>query len=72
MRATALHVLGSPTVNRIKLVKPDKARQLGDHLLGMAQKGAIRSKIQDGALVGLLESISKQAASTTVKVPPPL
>lgn len=53
-------------MNRIAIVKPDKARAVENRLLQMARGGKLKDKITDEALTGLLESLSGKEAQTKV------
>ena len=45
-------------LNRIKVVKPDRARQLEDMVINMGRKGQLQSALDDKQLKNMLESIS--------------
>lgn len=47
-------------LNRIKLVKPEKARGVGDHLLKAAMSGQLQGRVSDKGLVEMLDSLSKK------------
>ena len=47
------------TVSRIGLVKPQKARQITDLLIRMAQQGQIRGRITEDQLIGLLDQVDQ-------------
>lgn len=49
----------SKTVSRIGLVKPQKARQITDLLIRMAQSGQIRGKITEAQLIDLLDQVDQ-------------
>ncbi|TKY89679.1 hypothetical protein EX895_001464 [Sporisorium graminicola] len=49
-------------LSRIGLVKPQKARQITDLLIRMAQSGQIRGRITEDQLIGLLDQVD-QASS---------
>eukprot|EP00727_Mastigamoeba_balamuthi_P011232 m51a1_g6731 hypothetical protein (150) ;mRNA; r:194298-195079 len=56
-------------LSRIALVKPDKARRVEDYLLHSAQTGRIKSKVDEGQLISLLEQIAeKTKVSTTITI----
>ena len=52
-------------MNRIRIVKPDKARQIEDGLIRMAQYGHIRERLDENALIPLLEQFNKQTQKET-------
>jgi len=54
-------------LSRIKLVKPDKATQLENYLLKMAQGGQFSEQVSEAYLVNLLEKISETKKETSVK-----
>jgi len=45
-------------VGNIKLVKPEKASMLENHIIQMARGGQINTKLTEGQLIGMLERIS--------------
>jgi len=47
-------------VQRIALVKPDKAREVGDMLVSMAQRGQVSERISEERLKGMLTGIEGQ------------
>ena len=49
-------------LNRISLVKPDKARKLEDMVLMMAQRNQLREALSDSQLKQMLEQISDSGA----------
>eukprot|EP00918_Siedleckia_nematoides_P004035 GHVU01009093.1.p1 GENE.GHVU01009093.1~~GHVU01009093.1.p1 ORF type:complete len:113 (+),score=18.95 GHVU01009093.1:61-399(+) len=56
-------------LHRLALVKPDRAKSAEEYLLRMAQMRGGGFKVDDQALVGLLEQVSQTKAPTpTVKV----
>lgn len=50
-------------LSRISLVNPDKARGVGDYLLGQAQMGRLDSKVSDARLVEILEASGASASA---------
>ncbi|SPO28459.1 related to Programmed cell death protein 5 [Ustilago trichophora] len=46
-------------LSRIGLVKPQKARQITDLLIRMAQSGQIRGRITEDQLIGLLDQVDQ-------------
>lgn len=54
-------------LGRIKLVKPEKARQLEDVVIAMAQQGQTNGIIDDASLVEILNRASA-SRETTVKI----
>jgi len=53
-------------VARIGLVKPDKARRVEDMIIGAAQSGQLRGKVDEANLISLLDQISKKQKHTTI------
>ena len=47
------HCDGSDAVNRIALVKPDKAKGVENMVLQMAQKGQLNEKVSSASLFGM-------------------
>lgn len=64
MTLTFLHLAALPTVSRIGLVKPQKARQITDLLIHMAQSGQIRGKVTEQQLIGLLDQVDQANADS--------
>lgn len=54
-------------LSRIKLVKPEKAEQLENMLITMAQKGSFNEPVSEIYLVQLLEKISENQGESKVK-----
>ena len=57
-------------VDRIAIVKPEKAKRLEDMIIQMANKGQLQSQVNDAMLKQMLEQISEgdaAAPSNTVK-----
>lgn len=52
-------------LNRIALVKPDKARAVEDMLLNAAQRGQIGEKVSEARLIDMLEDINERTQSKT-------
>ncbi|EST04603.1 PDCD5-related protein [Kalmanozyma brasiliensis GHG001] len=50
-------------LSRIGLVKPQKARQITDLLIRMAQSGQIRGKIKEEQLIDLLDQVDQANAA---------
>lgn len=50
-------------VSRIGLVKPQKARQITDLLIRMAQSGQIRGRITEDQLIGLLDQVDQASSA---------
>ena len=42
---------------RIALVKPEKARAIEDMIIGAARRGALKEKVSEDSLIGLLEQV---------------
>lgn len=55
-------------VGRIAAVKPDKAKQIEDMLIRLAQQGQIQPKLDEQALIGVLDKISEMNQKPAVKV----
>ena len=53
-------------MNRIKIVKPEKARAVEARLIQMAKSGKLKDKVSDESLTGLLESIAGNEEKTKV------
>ncbi|CCF48864.1 hypothetical protein NDA18_004221 [Ustilago nuda] len=49
-------------LSRIGLVKPQKAREITDLLIRMAQSGQIRGRITEDQLIGLLDQVDQASA----------
>jgi programmed cell death protein 5 len=52
---------------RIALVKPDKAREVGDMLVSMAQRGQVSERISEERLKGMLTGIEGAKKETKIK-----
>ncbi|OMJ27268.1 Programmed cell death protein 5 [Smittium culicis] len=52
-------------LGRINLVKPEKAKQIGDLLLSMAARGQIAKKVTQDELVDILERINSSTQKET-------
>ncbi|SAM84696.1 related to Programmed cell death protein 5 [Ustilago bromivora] len=50
-------------LSRIGLVKPQKAREITDLLIRMAQSGQIRGRITEDQLIGLLDQVDQASAA---------
>jgi programmed cell death protein 5 len=55
-------------VNRIALVKPEKARGLEQLLIKLAQSGQLKSKVSESYLIDLLEQVNDQDKGTKIVV----
>ena len=53
-------------MNRIKIVKPEKAQAVESRLIQMARSGKLKDKVSDEQLTGLLESIAGGEEKTKV------
>lgn len=51
-------------MSRIGLVKPQKARQITDLLIRMAQSGQIRGQVTEDQLIGLLDQVDQANADS--------
>eukprot|EP00389_Voromonas_pontica_P013219 GDKH01020399.1.p2 GENE.GDKH01020399.1~~GDKH01020399.1.p2 ORF type:complete len:126 (+),score=42.13 GDKH01020399.1:123-500(+) len=49
----------SERLNRISMVKPEKARRVEDMIIQMAQSGGLQGKLDDSTLVRLLERMDR-------------
>lgn len=49
-------------------MKPEKARAVEDRLIQMARGGAIRGKVDETALKGMLESLDKASDAGRTKI----
>jgi DNA-binding TFAR19-related protein (PDSD5 family) len=48
-------------LNRVSLVRPDNARAVEDHLIRLARGGKLAGKVDDDAVVRMLEDVGRQA-----------
>lgn len=56
-------------LNRVSIVKPEMGVQVGNHIIGMARSGKLKSQVDEPMLITLLESIAdSQKKVTKVKV----
>ena len=55
-------------MNRIAIVKPDKARAIENQLIQMAQRGQNRQKIDEPNLIKMLEGIDQKADGGRTKI----
>ena len=53
---------------RIAIVKPDKARALENHFLGLAQKGQLGGKVKESSLVAILEKLEGQSGVKKITI----
>lgn len=51
---------------RISLVKPEKARQVEDMIIGAAQSGQLGGKVNEANLISLLDQISEKQQHTKI------
>ena len=61
MLVQILHPEALERLNRIKLVKPEKARSVGDQLLKAAQRGKLQGRVTDKALQEMLGNLTQKA-----------
>ena len=54
-------------MNRISLVKSDKAQQVGDMLISMAQRGQISERVSEERLKGMLTGLEGAKKETKIK-----
>lgn len=55
-------------VSRIRLVKPERAALVENHLIQAASSGQIRGKVDESTLRGMLNQVSTQESKTKVTV----
>ena len=55
-------------MNRISLVKKDKARQIENQLITMARSGRLGDKIDESRVIAMLEALDKKKAVTKVTI----
>ncbi|KXN66600.1 DNA-binding TFAR19-related protein [Conidiobolus coronatus NRRL 28638] len=55
-------------LNRIALVKPEKARGLEQLLIKLAQSGQLKSKVSESYLIDLLEQVNDQDKGTKIVI----
>ncbi|SPC62955.1 related to Programmed cell death protein 5 [Ustilago sp. UG-2017b] len=63
MLSRILDVEARERLSRIGLVKPQKAREITDLLIRMAQSGQIRGRITEDQLIGLLDQVDQASAA---------
>mmetsp|Transcript_10587 Transcript_10587/g.25327 ORF Transcript_10587/g.25327 Transcript_10587/m.25327 type:complete len:134 (-) Transcript_10587:24-425(-) len=68
MLVSVLDASARERLSRIAIVKPDKARAIENQLIQMAQRGMVRSKIDEKQLIGMLEGIDKKADGERTKI----
>jgi programmed cell death protein 5 len=56
---------GGVLVNRIRIVKPERVRQVEDGLIYMANSGQLRGPITEPELIALLEQFNQQTQKET-------
>jgi programmed cell death protein 5 len=61
-------LVGYNQVARISLVKPEKARQVEDMIIGAAQSGQLGGKVNEANLISLLDQISEKQQHTKITV----
>lgn len=54
-----MYCMPQPSVSRIGLVRPDRARSLQELLVRMAKSGQIRGRVSDDQLVSLLDQVAQ-------------
>eukprot|EP01120_Amphizonella_sp_Union-15-10_P000596 TRINITY_DN1063_c0_g1_i2.p1 TRINITY_DN1063_c0_g1~~TRINITY_DN1063_c0_g1_i2.p1 ORF type:complete len:125 (-),score=33.73 TRINITY_DN1063_c0_g1_i2:142-516(-) len=64
--AQVLEPAARERLNRIALVKPEKARSVEDMIINAAQTGRLGAKVDEQKLIQLLEDISEQTKQTKV------
>ena len=55
-------------LSSVKLVKPEKARQVEDMILMMAQRGQMTGKINEGGLISMLDQLNELKTETKITV----
>ena len=55
-------------LNRIKLVKPDQANKITDKILQMAGNGSITSKVTEGRLKDIMNTLLANAPKTKITI----
>jgi len=68
MLAAVLDGHARERLGRIRVGKPEKAMQVENMILQMAQSGRINGRISDQALADMLESMSGQSASQKSRI----
>ena len=67
MRRTMLTSVLTPEAKerlaRVSMVRPENARAVEDHILGLARSRKLQAKVDEDLLVAMLEEVSKQAAA---------
>eukprot|EP01121_Diplochlamys_sp_Union-15-3_P007991 TRINITY_DN2084_c0_g1_i2.p1 TRINITY_DN2084_c0_g1~~TRINITY_DN2084_c0_g1_i2.p1 ORF type:complete len:126 (+),score=24.88 TRINITY_DN2084_c0_g1_i2:45-422(+) len=54
-------------LDRIALVRPDKSKSVEDMLISAVQSGRIRDRVDEKTLITLLEQLTQQTKTTTIK-----
>ena len=57
-------------LNRIAMVKPEKARGVEDLLIQSARKGQLRGKVTETQLIELLEQAQSNSSASKIVVSP--
>lgn len=55
-------------LNTLRMIKPERAQMAEQYLVGLAQSGQIGSKLNDEALVSLLEQMNTQVRPKAPKI----
>ena len=48
---------------RVSMVRPENARAVEDHILGLARQRKLQAKVDEDVLVAMLEEVSRQAVA---------
>ena len=54
-------------VERVRLVKPDNARAVEEHVIRLARTGKLQDKVNEDTLIKMLEDVSNLEAKGAVK-----
>ncbi|KAJ3221324.1 hypothetical protein HK099_003584 [Clydaea vesicula] len=54
-------------LSRISMVKPEKGRQVEQLLITLAQRGQLREKVDEKALIELLSQVKDNSKATSIK-----
>lgn len=60
-----LQSTASPTVSRIALVRPERARSLQELLVRMARSGQLRGRVTDDQLLSLLDQVAQAEGASS-------
>eukprot|EP00238_Polyblepharides_amylifera_P002844 CAMPEP_0196584992 /NCGR_PEP_ID=MMETSP1081-20130531/49272_1 /TAXON_ID=36882 /ORGANISM="Pyramimonas amylifera, Strain CCMP720" /LENGTH=130 /DNA_ID=CAMNT_0041906397 /DNA_START=73 /DNA_END=465 /DNA_ORIENTATION=+ len=68
MLAQVLLPAARERLSRISIVKPEKARQVENMILGRAQRGQIGERVGEDQLIKFLEQMNEETSETKTKV----